>query len=361
MFTTLSKQKENLVIPILDQLNEENKFNLDKYKVASEILLEKFDELKKMITEGQSIMELCELFDHKLIEKVKDVYKHKSFQNGLAFPTCISVNNQSGYNSPLPEYDRILKSGDLVKIEMGLQIDGFPVVVADTLVLGELNVKQALLLDTLKEIKENLKSYIKVGSNTKDLYDYLKETTKNYECNLLSCDESIDHCPGIYSSQVSQGVIDGRNEDDKELEKHNCIFTGKNSEEFVTNHFDFEHNQCFVIDVAFSTGNGTVSVKDPRESSVYRCNPDYFYALKLKASKTTYNKLQEQSPEFPCSIRSIKDNLFDLGIKECVSNGIVEKYPVLYEKEGEYIANWKFTVILRNGNKKIKNRNIEFN
>lgn len=46
-------------------------------------------------------------------------------EKGIAFPTCISVNNIVGHYSPLKSEDSILKKGDLAKISLGVHIDGF--------------------------------------------------------------------------------------------------------------------------------------------------------------------------------------------------------------------------------------------
>ncbi|KAJ8306887.1 hypothetical protein KUTeg_014971 [Tegillarca granosa] len=57
--------------------------------------------------------------------------------NGIAFPTCVSVNNCICHFSPLKsEPDVILKDGDVVKVDLGAQIDGFIAVAAHTLVIG---------------------------------------------------------------------------------------------------------------------------------------------------------------------------------------------------------------------------------
>jgi len=53
----------------------------------------------------------------------------------LAFPTTISVNEVCAHNSPLPEDSTSIKEGDLVKIELGVHIDGFPAFVGHTLVV----------------------------------------------------------------------------------------------------------------------------------------------------------------------------------------------------------------------------------
>ena len=57
-------------------------------------------------------------------------------EKGVAFPTCISVNNIVGHLSPLKSEDQQLKDGDLVKIDLGCHIDGFVGLVAHTIVVG---------------------------------------------------------------------------------------------------------------------------------------------------------------------------------------------------------------------------------
>ena len=54
---------------------------------------------------------------------------------GLAFPTTISVNEVCAYNAPLAEDSTSLKEGDLVKVDLGVHIDGFPAFVGHTLIV----------------------------------------------------------------------------------------------------------------------------------------------------------------------------------------------------------------------------------
>lgn len=58
-------------------------------------------------------------------------------EKGIAFPTCISVNNVVGHFSPLKSEDSVLKKGDLAKISLGVHIDGFVGTVAHTVIVGE--------------------------------------------------------------------------------------------------------------------------------------------------------------------------------------------------------------------------------
>jgi hypothetical protein len=69
--------------------------------------------------------------------------------------------------------------------------------------------------------------------------------------------------------------------------------------------------------------------------------------LKLKSSKQTLNNFKKN--RFPQNCRNnIKDPRFKLGIKECIDKKLIDNYRIMQEKDGEYIARIKFTVIVRN-------------
>ena len=60
-------------------------------------------------------------------------------RKGIGFPTCISVNHIVGHNSPLLSDKTTLKSGDVVKVDCGVQIDGYIAVGAHTFVVAPLS------------------------------------------------------------------------------------------------------------------------------------------------------------------------------------------------------------------------------
>ena len=66
--------------------------------------------------EGKSVAELCALGDEEINKALGKVYKGKKMEKGLAFPTCISINNCCGHFSPLKEDSVDLKKGDVAKM-----------------------------------------------------------------------------------------------------------------------------------------------------------------------------------------------------------------------------------------------------
>ena len=55
-----------------------------------------------------------------IAEKLASVYKGKKVEKGLAFPTCVSLNNCCGHFSPLKEDSIELKAGDVCKMCVSL-------------------------------------------------------------------------------------------------------------------------------------------------------------------------------------------------------------------------------------------------
>ena len=79
-----------------------------------------FTEAIKVVTaaaiEGKSVAELCALGDDTINQLLSKVYKGKKMEKGIAFPTCISINNCCGHFSPLKEDSVNLKKGDVAKM-----------------------------------------------------------------------------------------------------------------------------------------------------------------------------------------------------------------------------------------------------
>lgn len=103
-----------------------------KYKLAGEIVNRTLKTLIESTLPGKSVKEICEKGDSLLLEKTGKVFKkEKDLKKGVAFPTCLSVNNCICHFSPSKnDTDYVLKEGDVVKVDLGAHIDGFIAVAA---------------------------------------------------------------------------------------------------------------------------------------------------------------------------------------------------------------------------------------
>ena len=67
---------------------------------------------------GAEVRELCSFGDGMLLEETAKCFKkEKDLKKGIAFPTCISVNNCICHFSPLEsDVGVVLKDGDVAKM-----------------------------------------------------------------------------------------------------------------------------------------------------------------------------------------------------------------------------------------------------
>lgn len=82
-------------------------------------------------------------------------------------------------------------------------------------------------------------------------------------------------------------------------------------------------------------------------TTVYKRALETSYSLKLKHSRQFFHTVSEKHPTMPFSIASLKDSTTArVGVAECINHDLLHMYPVLTEKAGEFVAQFKATVIL---------------
>ena len=85
---------------------------------------------------GADVYELCKFGEELAYTELGNVYKkNKTMEKGIAFPLCISVNEVCGHYSPMKDDSTQLSAGDVVKIDIGIHIDGFIAMGAHTYVV----------------------------------------------------------------------------------------------------------------------------------------------------------------------------------------------------------------------------------
>lgn len=88
-----------------------------KYKAAADIVNKTLAGVILQCVEGKTPYEICDFGDTVIVHQCASVFKSKKMDKGIAFPTCISVNECVGHFSPLKEEGgEPLKKGDVVKM-----------------------------------------------------------------------------------------------------------------------------------------------------------------------------------------------------------------------------------------------------
>ncbi len=107
-----------------------------------------------ILKEGVPLLEVVEKVEAKIIE----------LGGKPAFPTDISINHIAAHDSPKYNDERVIKKGDLVKLDLGVHVNGKITDSAITKEIGTNNHKELIesTNNALKEVEKNLKIGIKV-------------------------------------------------------------------------------------------------------------------------------------------------------------------------------------------------------
>ncbi|XP_020241277.1 ERBB-3 BINDING PROTEIN 1 isoform X2 [Asparagus officinalis] len=272
------------------------------------------------------------------------MYKNvkKKIERGVAFPTCISVNNVVCHYSPLAGDENVLEENDVVKIDMGCHIDGFIAVVAHTHVLqeGPVTGRAADVIAAANTAAEVALRLVRPGKKNKDVTEAIQKVAAAYDCKIVE---------GVLSHQLKQFVIDG-----------NKVVLSVSNPDTRVDDAEFEENEVYAVDIVTSTSEGKPKLLDEKQTTIYKRAVDKNYHLKLKASRFIFSEINQKFPIMPFTARALEEKRARLGLVECVNHDLLQPYPVLHEKPGDLVAHIKFTVLLMpNGSDRITSHPLQ--
>ena len=114
-----------------------------KYKTAAEIVNKALQGVLTQCVAGKQVAEICAFGDLLIEKQCADIFKSKNIEKGIAFPTCVSVNDVVCNNSPALEDSKTLQPGDIVKVDLGCHIDGFIALAANTVIIPDEKMEEA--------------------------------------------------------------------------------------------------------------------------------------------------------------------------------------------------------------------------
>lgn len=138
---------------------------IEKYMQAAEILKETQEEARKMLKENERILDVANHLE-KFVES-------KSAKN--AFPANLSFNNEAAHNTPSINDERILKASDLLKVDLGVHVDGYIVDASFSINLS--NEHQELIKASEKALEEAIKA-VKEQKTVGEIGEIIENTIK---------------------------------------------------------------------------------------------------------------------------------------------------------------------------------------
>jgi len=169
---------------------------------------------------------------------------------------------------------------------------------------------------------------LKPGSNNYQITEAIDKIADSYKCKPVE---------GMLSYQLEKDTIDGTKriiQNPTELQKKE----GCEKCEFLV-------HEVYALDILVSTGEGKPKESEVR-TTVFK-KKDIIYQLKMKTSRAFLSEAEKKFGLMPFSLRACEDaKKARMGVVECVNHDLMEPYPVYYEKDGEFVSEFKYTVLL---------------
>ncbi|RDX57260.1 proliferation-associated protein 1 [Lentinus brumalis] len=312
-----------------------------KYKTAADIVNNVMKKLVSLSVEGAKVLDLCVEGD-KLLEQATGAVYNKSVKGvkvskGIAFPTCVSVNNTVAHFSPLesdPSSSQTLSKGDVVKLHLGAHIDGFAAVSAETLVVGAsadepVTGPKADVIQAAWHAAEVVQRLVKVGNKNWQVTDAVNKVAAAFGCKPVE---------GMLSCQQSQNVIDG---------KKRIILNPAEEQKKGFETATFAENEVWGIDILIASGEDGKARLEESRTSIFQKESTVTYQLKMKTSRAVFSEVQKKAGAFPFNIRWLEDEKrARLGLQEAVQHSLVKPYEVVYTGANTFVAAFHFTIAL---------------
>lgn len=168
---------------------------------------------------------------------------------------------------------------------------------------------------------------IKLGGTNKSVSEVIAKVCEEF---------GIVPVEGALSHKLKKHLIDGSD-----------VILNKETPEKRVETFEFMPGDVIALSVYVSSGEGKTKEGDFR-TTVYKRELDQQYNLKISSARKFFNEMNKKHPTLPFSINGFEDQLAaKVGVKECLNHDLIGPYPVIVEKQGEFIAHFKCTIAVQ--------------
>jgi methionyl aminopeptidase len=164
---------------------------IEQVRESANILSQMLAEIAKVIKPGITTLSL----DSLAYEFIKDNGGTPAFLNYHGFPNslCISVNDQVVHGIP-SKY--VIKDGDLISVDGGVNLNGFISDSAYTFGIGEISKEAQLLLDVTKASLQKGVDQAIAGKRVGDISSAIQDYVQPYNFGIVR--ELVGHGVGLH-------------------------------------------------------------------------------------------------------------------------------------------------------------------
>ncbi|MBP2146827.1 methionyl aminopeptidase [Methanofollis sp. W23] len=279
--------------------DEEMESYLEAGRLAHTIL----QDGKKMVTVGASVLEVVETMEGKILDADAEI----------AFPLNLSINEDAAHDTASTGDERVFKEGDLVKLDLGVAVDGR---IADTALSVDLG-GHADLVEATRAALDRAIGQVRPGVTTGEIGAAIQDEIESRGflpvANLTGhglAPYAIHTDPTIPNIAVNGGAV-------------------------------LEEGMAIAIEPFATTGSGRVS--DRSRIEIYQ--QIEVKPVRLPSAKRVLTKVRGRRG-MPFSRRWLPQEKVEIALAGLVRQGVVYGFPVLHDVEGSFVAQTEHTLIV---------------
>jgi methionyl aminopeptidase len=281
------------------------------YKAAGRIASTVRKKIERSVRPGERIIRICEDAESMI----------RKSGGSPAFPLNVSVNQIAAHYTSPPGDETTLPEGGLVKIDLGVSVDGY---IADTAATVDLSRKETLMVETTEKALSAAISKIRAGigiseigkaissiitqAGLKPISNLTGHSLKRYE---LHSGISVPNVPVRWQHTMSEGEV-------------------------------------YAIEPFATKADGKGFVKETKNVFIYSCKGETSATTMSDSEESgLFNELKKSFNTLPFSIRWLTKGISLKQFGKLLKKGLVIAYPVLVEAGKKIVAQSEHTLLVR--------------
>jgi methionyl aminopeptidase len=236
-----------------------------------------------------------------------------------AWPVNININEIAAHYTPNPNDTISLNDGDLVKIDIGVHVNGYIADKAFTICVGQ---KTHPLIQASEKALHAALKIITPGTKICEISEIVENSVNDAGFNVIRnlCGHAIEQ----YNQHAHPSIPNGKNTITEELKV----------------------GQVIAMEVFATDGGGWVVDSSP--TLIFKYKQDK--SIRMPEARTILHAAKIQFEMLPFAkrwIKNISPIKFDMAIRQLVEADALYDYPPLKEKENGMVAQTEDTVIVK--------------
>ncbi|KZS93186.1 peptidase M24A, methionine aminopeptidase [Sistotremastrum niveocremeum HHB9708] len=295
---------------------------------------------RKHIRPGMTMTEIVENIE----DGTRALVEESGLESGVGFPTGVSLNECAAHYTPNAGDTVVLKSSDVLKVDIGVHVRGR---ILDSAFTLNFEPTYDELLAAVKDATNTGIREAGIDVRLGEVGAAIQETMESYEVHIGSKTLQVKSIENLSGHSIDLYQIHGKK----------SVQLIKNDDQTK-----MEEGEYFAIETFGSTGRGRVI--ESGDCSHYARVPNVPQVpIRLTSAKALLRTINKNFGTLPFCRRyldRVGETKYLLALNSLVRDGIVNDYPPLCDQKGAMTAQFEHTILLRPTVKEVVSRGDDY-